>query len=43
MPVKGWKTVTISEEVFAKLKKRAEKEHRSMTNMAEAIILEATK
>jgi predicted CopG family antitoxin len=43
MPVKGWKTITIREEVFAKLKKRAEKENRSVTNMAETIILEAVK
>jgi predicted CopG family antitoxin len=43
MPVKGWKTITVRDEVFTKLKKKAEKEHRSVTNMAEVIILEATK
>ncbi len=43
MPVKGWKTITVRDEVFDKLKKKAEKEHRSVTNMAEFIILEATK
>jgi hypothetical protein len=43
MSIKGWKSINIHEEVYAKLEKRAEKEHRSITNMAEVIILEATK
>jgi hypothetical protein len=42
MPEKGWKSVSVRDEVFAKLKKKAEKEHRSVTNMAEVIILDAT-
>jgi predicted CopG family antitoxin len=42
MPVKGWKTITVREEVFEKLKKKADKEHRSVTNMAEVLILDAT-
>lgn len=43
MPLKGYKTLTIKEEVYEKLEKRAKKENRSITNMAETIILEATK
>ena len=42
MPYEGWKTVAVRDEVYAKLKKKADKEHRSVTNMAEVIILEAT-
>jgi predicted CopG family antitoxin len=42
MPIKGWKTLTIREEVYKKLQKKAQAEHRSVTNMAEAIILDAT-
>lgn len=42
MPVKGWKTISVKDEVYAKLKKKADKEHRSITNMAEVILLEAT-
>jgi predicted CopG family antitoxin len=43
MPLKGWKTLTIRDDVYSKLEKKAKSEHRSVTNMAEAIILEATK
>ena len=43
MPEKGWKTVTLRDEVYERLRKRAEKEHRSVTNMVEVVILEATK
>jgi hypothetical protein len=42
MPAQGWKVVSVREEVFAKVEKRAEKEHRTVTNMVEAILLEAT-
>lgn len=42
MPEKGWKTLVVREDIYAKLKKKAEKEHRSVTNMAEVILLEAT-
>ncbi|MDV3294008.1 MAG: hypothetical protein LYZ70_07030 [Nitrososphaerales archaeon] len=42
MPYEGWKTVAVRDEVYAKLKKKADKEHRSVTNMAEVIILDAT-
>ena len=42
MPAQGWKVVSVREEVFNKVEKRAEKEHRSVTNMVEAILLEAT-
>jgi predicted CopG family antitoxin len=41
MPYEGWKTVAVRDEVYAKLKKKAEKEHRSLTNMVEVILLEA--
>lgn len=42
MPEKGWKSISVRDAVFDKLKKKAEKEHRTVTNMAEVIILEAT-
>ena len=42
MPAQGWKVVSVREEVFNKVEKRAEKEHRSVTNMVEVILLEAT-
>lgn len=42
MPAKGWKVVSVREEVFSKVEKRAEKEHRSVTNMVETILLGAT-
>ncbi len=42
MPAQGWKVVSVREEVFAKVEKRAVKEHRTVTNMVEAILREAT-
>ena len=42
MPAQGWKVVSVREEVFAKVEKKAEKEHRTVTNMVEVIILGAT-
>ncbi len=41
MPEKGWKSVGVRDEVYAKLRKKAEKEHRSITNMVEVILLDA--
>jgi len=41
MPAKGWRTVNLREEVYEKLEKKAKKENRNVTNMAETIILEA--
>lgn len=41
--MKGYKTLTIKEEIYERLEKRAKKENRSTTNMAETILLEATK
>ena len=43
MPYKGWQTVAIREATYSKLEKKAEKENRSVSNMAETIISEALK
>ena len=43
MPADGWKSVSLRDAVFESLAKKAAKEHRSVNNMAEAIILEALK
>lgn len=43
MPYKGWKTIAVRDAVFEGLKKKADKEHRTVTNMAELIMLEALK
>lgn len=43
MPAKGWRTINVRDEVYAKLEKKARKENRNVSNMAETIILEAVK
>ena len=42
MPAQGWKVVSVREEIFAKVEKKAQKENRTVTNMVETILLEAT-
>lgn len=42
MPEKGWRNVSVRDVVFEKVEKKAEKEHRTVTNMVEVILLEAT-
>ena len=42
MPEKGWKSISVRDSVFEKLEKKAKAEHRTVTNMAEVILLEAT-
>ena len=43
MPRDGWQSVALPDALYSKLEKRAEKEKRSVSNMAQVIIEEALK
>lgn len=43
MPREGWQSVALPDSLYARLEKRADKEKRSVSNMAQVIIEEALK
>lgn len=38
MPVEGWKSVSVREDVYVALEKKAKKQNRNVTNLADTIL-----
>jgi predicted CopG family antitoxin len=39
MPEQGYKSITVSEDIYSQLQQEAEKDHRSVSNFIEALLI----